>query len=82
MFTIRVIEKDTGLPAKGVVVSVALSGFLGSTMTRDEFTDQEGEATFDYNPGQGIVYVSRGGFSGSQKAWEGEVKGMRTVYID
>ena len=83
MFTIRVIDRDSGLPAEDVVVSVSFSGFFGGH-TEDVITDENGEAEFDADPGEGTVYVSRGGgmFSSSQTAYEGEIKGRKTVYID
>jgi len=84
MFTIRVMEKDSGKPAKGVVVSVVFrGGLLGSTTAGDEYTDIDGDANFDYDPQYGTVYVSRGGFfASSQKVYEGELNGRKVVYIE
>lgn len=81
MFTIRVIERDSGRPAEGVVVSVSFSGFFGGH-TGDEITDENGEVEFDCDPGNGTVYVGGGMFESSQTVFEGEIKGRKTVYMD
>lgn len=81
MFTIRVISSSTGKPARSVSVSVSFDGFFGG-VTKSVYTDDEGEAEFDYNPGSGKIYVNEGGFMAiSQEVYHGPIQGRKTVYI-
>ena len=43
--------------------------------TSSQYTDNEGEAHFDYDNGDGQVYV------GSQPVYKGYISGRKVVYI-
>lgn len=74
MFTVKVIETSTGRPVRGARVGAAFDGpFRGCT--RDEYTDSDGEAHFDYDNGIGTIYVN------GHKEYEGRIEGMRVLYI-
>ncbi len=74
MFTVKVIETSTGRPVKGARVGAAFEGFSRGC-TKDEYTDSDGEAHFDYDNGTGIIYVN------GHKEYEGRIEGRRVVYI-
>ncbi|MBV6506221.1 MAG: hypothetical protein ILNGONEN_01793 [Syntrophorhabdaceae bacterium] len=74
MVTIKVAWESTGKPVKGSRVAIGLSGFSGG-VTNEEYTDDNGEAHFDVDPGQGEVYVD-----GSKK-FKGRVSGRIVIYI-
>lgn len=74
MITIKVVYSSSGKPAKSVRVSLGFSSlFRGVTDT--EYTDDNGEAHFDNDPGDGAVYVN-----GSTE-YEGDLRGRVVVYI-
>jgi len=75
MFTIKLIQKDTGKPAKGERVSIGFSGFFSGGVTKSEYTDSEGEANFDSDPGQGEVYVN------GKTKYKGMISGRVVVYV-
>jgi len=74
MFSVKVIWKATGKPAKGKRVSASFDGFFGG-VTRDLFTDADGNADFDYDPGQGKIFVD------GKTVYEGRIEGRVVVYI-
>ncbi len=74
MITIKVIRSSTGKPAKGERVVIGFSA-LGRGVTNSEYTDENGEAHFDADPGEGEVYIN-----GSTKH-KGQLKGRVVVYI-
>ena len=74
MFTILVIDKYDGKPAKDERVSVCFKGwFRGSTS--DKYTDRNGEVHFTEDNGEGIVYVN------GKNRYEGEIAGRIVIYI-
>ena len=74
MFTILVIDKYDGKPAKDERVSVYFKGwFRGST--DDKYTNREGEVHFNEENGEGIVYVN------GRNRYEGEIAGRIVIYI-
>ncbi len=74
MFTIRVIDQNTGKPISGKKVQVLFDGFWRGS-TRSQYTDDDGETHFDYDNGDGKVYV------GSEVVYEGYISGRKIVYI-
>ena len=82
MFTIKVISEETGSPIKDAKVGIIFDGFFGR-VTQDIYTDLNGEAHFDYNNGNGKVYVTApwGFFSTSECLFEGFIKGRIVVYL-
>ena len=56
MFTIQVIEKSTGKPAYYKRVSVGFKGLLQG-FAKDQYTDKNGEVHFDYENGEGTIYI-------------------------
>lgn len=75
MITVKVVSKSTGKPVKGKKVSVSFDGILSGGSSKQEYTDTDGEAHFDNNPGKGRVYVD-----GSTKH-EGHIAGRVVVYL-
>lgn len=74
MFTIKVVDRSSGRPVFGKKVQVFFDGFFRGH-TSNEYTDDEGEAHFDYDNGDGKVYV------GSEEVYEGYISGRKIVYI-
>ena len=74
MFTIQVIESNTGKPAYYKKVAVGFKGLLRG-FTKDQYTDKNGEAHFDYDNGEAKVYV------GGEVKYEGYVSGRKVIYI-
>lgn len=75
MITVQVVSKSTGKPVKGKKVSVFFDGILSGGSSKQEYTNADGEAHFNNNPGKGKVYVD-----GSAKH-EGHISGRVVVYI-
>lgn len=74
MYTIKVITEKDGRPVEGRRVQVFYKGvFRGNT--REQETNNEGEAHFDYDNGRGEVYVN------GRWAYEGEIAGRIVVYV-
>lgn len=74
MVTVKVVWRDSGKPAKGSRVAIGFDGFTRG-VTNSEYTDSNGEAHFDAEPGTGEVYVD-----GSTK-YRGRISGRVVVYI-
>lgn len=74
MITIKLIHSSSGKPAKDERVAIGFSA-LGRGVTSSEYTNSDGEAHFDADPGEGEVYVN-----GSTKH-KGHLKGRVVVYI-
>lgn len=74
MFTIKVIDSSSGRPCPGKLVQIFFDGFFRG-QTRSQYTDNDGEAHFDYDNGKGQVYV------GSKMAYEGYIGGRKIIYI-
>lgn len=82
MFTVKVIDESNGRGVKDAVVGIIYDGFFGG-VTKDIYTDSNGEAHFDYPNGNGKVYVTRpwGFFQTSECLYEGYIHGRIIVYI-
>lgn len=74
MFTVQVLDRRDGQPLEYKTVAVHFSCFLAGH-TRDVKTDHRGEAHFDYNNGQGKIYV------GSQVVYDDEISDRIVVYV-
>lgn len=74
MITIKVVRSSNGKPAKGEKVAIGFSSIFRG-ITSSEYTDENGEAHFDADPGEGEVYIN-----GSTK-YKGSIKGRVVVYI-
>ncbi len=74
MVTVKVLWRDTGKPAKGSRVAIGFDGFTRG-VTGTEYTDSDGDAHFDAEPGTGEVYVD-----GNTK-YRGHIAGRVVVYI-
>lgn len=53
---VRIVSRENGRPLRGARVSLHLFGLSGG-VTDEQFTDEGGEARFDYAPAEGVVYV-------------------------
>lgn len=73
MVTIKVCSKSSGKPVVGARVSISFNGLLRG-VSGNEFTDSNGEAHFNVDPGSGKVFV-RG-----DNAFEGDLRGRVIVY--
>ncbi|MCX6246141.1 MAG: hypothetical protein NTW10_00270 [Bacteroidetes bacterium] len=73
MFTVQVIESNSGKPAEGKKVSVIFNGFTRG-VARDQYTDRNGEAHFSEDNGDGTIYVQ------GTKAYEGRIEGRKIIY--
>jgi len=74
MVTVKVVWRDTGKPAEGKKVSVSFDGITRG-VSRDEFTNHNGEAHFDVQPGHGKIFV------GGSVVREGRIEGQTVVYL-
>jgi hypothetical protein len=74
MISVKVCYQDSGKPAKGVRACIGFSGFF-SGMSSEEYTDSNGEAHFDNDPGSGKVYVN------GKDVHNGHLSGRVVVYI-
>jgi hypothetical protein len=74
MFTIRTISKSNGKPVQSAGVRVCFDG-LFSGMTSNCYTDSNGDANFNNDPGTGIVYVN------GTEVYRGQISGRINVYI-
>jgi hypothetical protein len=74
MFTIQVIESNTGSPAYYKKVCVGFNSIFRG-FSKDQYTDRNGEAHFSEDNGEGTIYVQ------GQKVYEGRIEGRRIVYI-
>ena len=74
MVTVKVVSESTGKPLKGRRVAVGFSSmFRGITST--EYTNSDGEAHFNADPGEGQVYVD------GRTAYKGRISGRVIVYV-
>jgi hypothetical protein len=73
MFTIKVIEQKYGTPAANKKVGVIFNGWTRG-VAKDQWTDNNGEAHFSEDNGNGTVYVS------GEKVYEGDIEGRIVVY--
>ncbi|NVO03000.1 MAG: hypothetical protein HXX09_09910 [Bacteroidetes bacterium] len=74
MVSVKVAYLSTGKPAKNQKVSIGFSGlFRGFSETA--YTNYDGEAHFDNDPGDGIIYIN------GNPLFKGFVAGMKVIYI-
>lgn len=71
MVTVQVFSKSTGKPVSGKKVYVSFSGLRGGL---EGYTDNNGEAHLNVDPGSGEVYVS------GNKVHQGYLSGRVVVY--
>ncbi|MGE0885804.1 MAG: hypothetical protein AB7P14_19880 [Blastocatellales bacterium] len=75
MITVKVCHASTGKPASDKKVALGIDELFRGGVTSSEYTDSNGEAHFDVEPGEGRVFVD-----GSTKH-KGYLKGRIVVYI-
>jgi hypothetical protein len=75
MISVKVCWKDTGKPAEHRKVALSFDGLFSGGVTNNEYTDRNGDAHFDYNSGQGKVYVD------GNTAHTGRLEGRIVVYV-
>ena len=73
MVSVKVYSKSTGKPVTRTYVKIWFEGFSRGA-SAEEVTDDEGNADFDNDPGQGYVYVS------GQECYRGYISGRTVVY--
>jgi hypothetical protein len=76
MISVKVCWRQTGKPAESRKVMLGFDGLFSGGVSKTEYTDRNGEAHFDNDPGQGKVYVD-----GSTQ-FSGRLEGRIVVYID
>ena len=74
MITVKVVWKSSGKPAEGKKVMISYDG-ISRGVSRNEFTNRNGEARFDTKPGSGKVIVS------GTTVYRGRIEGHVVVYI-
>jgi hypothetical protein len=74
MVTVKLLYQDDGKPAKNEKVALGFDGFSRG-VTGDEWTDDRGEAHFDNDPGNGVVYHK------GSTVYKGRIEGRVVVYI-
>ncbi len=74
MFTVKVIESNTGEPAYYQKVGVIFNGWTRG-LTDDKRTNEEGEVHFSESVGDGTIFVN------GKAVYEGKIKGLKVVYI-
>ncbi len=76
MFSVKVHSTNSGKPCKGVRVAASFDrGLFSGGVTRDEYTNSDGEAHFDYDPGSGTIYVN------GREVFRGRIEGRIVVYV-
>ena len=75
MFTIKVIESNSGKPVNGARVQVSLGGIWTGGLTEKQYTDSNGDAHFDSKPGSGEVFVD------GKTVHKGQIAGRVIVYV-
>lgn len=74
MFSIQVVNKQTGTPQRGRRVSVGFHGFSRS-FSESLYTNDDGIVHFDHRPGKGDVYID------GKKIKLFDLHGMVVVYV-
>ena len=74
MFTVQVIDKSSGKPISSKKVSVIFNGITRGC-AKDQYTDNNGEAHFSEDNGDGTIYVQ------GTKVFEGRIEGRKIIYI-
>ncbi len=76
MFTVKVVESSSGRPVSGAKVSVYVNnGISHFGFTNDQYTDYDGEATFDVDSSDATIYVN------GQSKYRGQTGGRKIIYI-
>jgi hypothetical protein len=78
MVVVQVVSQKTGQPEKGKKVAVSVSwGIMGGGVSKDEFTNSNGEATFsDIKPSSnGKIFIN------GNTVHDGEIQGFNRVFI-
>jgi hypothetical protein len=73
MFTVKLVEQKTGKPVKSQRVSVGFNFPRG--ISKEQYTDQNGEASFDEDNGNGEVYIN------GKTSFKGRIEGRILIYI-
>jgi hypothetical protein len=74
MFTIQILERNTGKPANYQRVGIIFNGWTRG-LTQDKRTDENGEVHFSEDNGNGTIYVN------GTAVYEGEIFGHKKNYI-
>lgn len=74
MVSVQVIRKSSGKPAEGKKMMVSFDG-LSRGVAGNEYTNRNGEAHFDANPGNGKVIVD------GSTVHKGRIEGRVVVYV-
>ena len=74
MFTVKVINKNTGKPISNKKVGVIFNGLFRGC-AKAQYTDNDGEAHFSEDNGEGIIYVN------GNKVFEGRIEGRKIIYL-
>lgn len=74
MFTVKVMDRNSGRPVEGAKVSVVFDGLFRG-FAKDQYTDYNGEAHFDNDNGTGTIYVK------GRREYEGRLEGRKVIYI-
>lgn len=74
MFTIQIIESNSGKPVISKKIAVIFKGWMRGC-SKDQYTDKNGEAHFNEDNGEGTIYVQ------GTKVYEGRIEGRKIIYI-
>lgn len=74
MVSVKVVRTSTGKVVEGVRVGLGFDGIFRG-MAKDQYTNSDGEAHFDNDPGDGDVYVD------GMSKFNGRIQGKVVVYI-
>lgn len=74
MFTVQVIDRNTGKPVVSKKVAVIFNGLMRGC-AKDQYTDRNGEAHFSEDNGNGTIYV------GGTSVYKGDISGRKVIYI-
>jgi len=74
MVSVKVCWQKTGKPAENKKVVLSFDGMFGG-QSKHEYTNHNGDAHFENDPGQGKVYVD------GNTAFTGRLEGRIVVYI-
>lgn len=75
MFTIKVIESNSGKAINGARVQVSMKTIWTGVLTEKQYTDSNGDAHFDSKPGSGEVCVD------GKTVHKGQIAGRVIVYV-
>ena len=75
MITIKVIDEDTMRPVEDAEVGIIIDEFFRMGSPSNEYTDANGEADMDTEPGRGRVFVD------GSEVYNGYISSFQRVYI-